>query len=133
MHSLLYGMLVPDACLFIYSIYFVLFKQVDFPKLFQFSVLLTLETLYAIGRGCMVFMVAPYFSKSLNISLSWFVTLGPILMNLTSKKETIKMFTRLCPNKFGQCITVFKKFLVLTIWGIGIAALCFIPTIHTFR
>ena len=122
-------MLIPDICCFIYSIYFVLFKQVDYPKFMQFLCIFIVETLYAIGRGVFVFFVAPYFSKSLNISVGWFITLAPILMNLTSKKESIKMFSRLCPNKLGQIIMRFKKFLVLCVWGLGIAIFCFTPTV----
>ena len=122
-------MLIPDICCFIYSIYFVLFKQVDYPKFMQFLCIFIVETLYAIGRGVFVFFVAPYFSKSLNISVGWFITLAPILMNLTSKKESIKMFSRLCPNKLGQIIMRFKKFLVLCVWGLGIAMFCFTPTV----
>ena len=127
--SLLWAMLIPDICCFIYSIYFVLFKQVDYPKFMQFLCIFIVETLYAIGRGVFVFFVAPYFSKSLNISVGWFITLAPILMNLTSKKESIKMFSRLCPNKLGQIIMRFKKFLVLCVWGLGIAMFCFTPTV----
>ena len=66
------------------ELYFVLFKQVDYPKFMQFLVIFIIETFYAIGRGAFVFFVAPYFSKSLNISVGWFITLAPILMNLTS-------------------------------------------------
>ena len=132
-HSVFWAMLVPDLYCFAYSFYFVLFKQVDWPKASQFFSLFTLETLYALSRGFMVFFVAPYFTKSLNISMAWFITLVPIIVNLTSKKETVKMFSRLCPNIFGKVLKFMKKFLVLGIWMAGIAAYCFTPVSHSFR
>ena len=69
-----------------------------------------------------MFFVAPYFTKSLTISMAWFVTFMPIIINLSSKKETVQMFSRLCPNIFGKIVKYLKKFLVLGVWVAGITA-----------
>ena len=43
-HSVFWALLVPDLYCFLYSLYFVLFKQVDWPKASQFFAILTMET-----------------------------------------------------------------------------------------
>ena len=47
---------IPDAWCFLYSLYFILFKQVQWPSGSQFCLLLAVETFYAIGAASMVFL-----------------------------------------------------------------------------
>lgn len=47
---------IPDAWCFLYSFYFILFKQVEWPQWNQFFILLAFESLYAVGQATMVFL-----------------------------------------------------------------------------
>ena len=82
---------------------------------------------YATARGSLVFFVAPYLTKSLTISIAWFVTLVPIIINwskdTSSGKIHQKKLNPLCPDIFETIYDFVMKnsrVWITIAWFIGI-------------
>ena len=83
---------------------------------------------YAAARGSLVFFVAPYMTKSLTVSIAWFVTLVPIIINCSKKDKSSgkvhqKKLHPLCPDVFETIYDFIKKYSRIWIaiaWLIGI-------------
>jgi len=98
-----FGLCIPNFWMFLYGLYFFMFKKAGLPSIKQFGLLVFPEVIFTISTGILFFIGMPNLPKTLIISVMFLPTILPVIFQLSDTIDRSVRMTKDAKHEPSRC------------------------------